>query len=691
VIDAKLRKIDRMRHRLERCADATRAIPAFIGELPAYVFSNDGLADDFNLSHWKLRKRSTISRYRPLELGEDVRRMSPSLRLQTRVLFAFQNPTPLISDYIRHQFSVEGQQLRAFAQQMRLETDAHELRQIPTVLASHRDSLVARIKQCSLGGTRTGRHAHVSPADSLRHTREGSDALLSALAESKAKITSEQIDFEFEKYFYQIVGPHLFDVFAEPEADRVVAQKCALFAETTPEQFGIPMRLIEGSHRPLFQIPIDKLRQLGSCDVTPTTKLIVAFQAIEALLQELNERSGVRAGVDDFTDPLQYCCVKANIPAAISHVRFISAMTRSRLQESAFWSHFITLQLVLEHLHSIDLNTEILSSSGNIHELVSVSRARVPSTFELDDSFDSSLPLIADVFTEFPPGLVGLSDPIAVDGFKAFAVPAWWGQPRHPFSIIMVRAPDSDPVILRAASLSEGLLGVRLAASLAHPPGFELSPVHVRQGVVNATTFESLPPGLSLVPITSGNLELERDEIDLKVRFVLVDSLPGRESIEEHIEAVQEQYGLTAQDPHELLRILSERVSRCLKKLGLLSLQHPGNVIDWKVLAGLVNFQHRIRDDEKISEHLSPQLLDTLEQFTSNWESALITASFGYFQRPPPEAWQLTVILIQALHGLSITGVIDEATVREAKKVIQHVLETSAISEGIRAVLNAVI
>jgi hypothetical protein len=239
VIDAKLNKLEHMRYRLECCADCSNSIEDFLIRMPEFVFSNEGLADDFDLSHWKLRKKSTLARYFPRELSEDVRRFSPSVRLQARVLFAFQNPTPLISDYVRHQFSPEGQQLRAFAAKMRTESDSHTLRQIPSVLEAHRDALLARIKQADQGGGRGGSRAHVSPADSLRHTREGSDALLAALADSKAKITTQQIDCEFEKYFFQIVGAHVFEVFAEPDADRVAAERFRRFANTTPAQFGM--------------------------------------------------------------------------------------------------------------------------------------------------------------------------------------------------------------------------------------------------------------------------------------------------------------------------------------------------------------------------------------------------------------------------------------------------------------------
>jgi hypothetical protein len=606
--------------------------------------------------------------------------------MQSRVLFAIDNGAPLLTDYTRHQFSPEGQSLRAFAQRMRVETDPHELGKIPLFLERTRDSFLARLRRNDAPSPSPSRARKLSPADSLRHTSEGASALLNMLAGTASRPTVEQIDFAFECYFFDLVGPHVFEMFRERQADAVVSQKCSLFESVSAEQYGISGRLLQGGE--VFRQPVEHLRQFGQA-VTPTAKLITAYRAVETLLQEINDKTGTRAGVDDFTNPLQFCCLKANIESAISQIRFIASLTKRRLMGTAFWSHFVTLQLVLEHIAALDIDDEIqeaITSSASVGQLVSPFRGSGPPRSVFD-----GVTLVAESFERLPVGLLEVGDPFPVAGFKAFVVVSWKTRPNYPFSVLVVRTEnEADVVMMRVALFSDGIAGVKLTAMLSHPPDLQLSPVVTNDGVVHATTIEALPNGFRAIPIQSGSFDEERGEIDLKCRFALVDGLCGSESVEQHIQAIREQYEIEGKE--DVIRLLAKRAADCLKDLGLLVSGHEGKEIDWKVLAGLANFAHRVSEDEVVGcDRLTPRLLAGLEDYVKGWKKALTAAPFGYPAGTPSEFWRLTASLLQACCGLPLTEAMDEMTVKEAKKLIGSMLDQEGIRGGTRATLSNVL
>jgi hypothetical protein len=616
-------------------------------------------------------------------------------------MFAVDNGTPLIIQYLSHPFSAEGHNLRGFSQQMRLEIDAQELRQIPKYLEEQRDLLVARLKNRTQAYAPVAEAADLSPGDSLRHTREGASALFATLSDTQNPVTTEQIDLGCEQYFFSLIGSHVFDVFREREADAAVARKCALFADVRPEQFNVPPKLCENPGH-VFRRSIERLIDFATNCQTPTTKLVAAYRAVESLLQEINDATGIRAGVDDFTDPLQFCCLKANIPDAISQIRFVSAMTRRRVMHSAFWSHFVALQLVVEHILALEITPELSSAVGsgsNLSPYMSVTRSRFNttrgpaarlrvSTFDSDEALGSDLPLIADIFPQLPNGIASLSDPFPVVGFRAFVVVSRLYRPSYPFSTLLIETGDqADVVMLRSLVVSGDLAGVRLAASLAHPRDIDLVPVQTRDGVVNTTTLEKVPRDLSLIPIESGNLLDELDVVKLKAKFLIVSGLDGSESLERLHRATEDLYEIQCHDPNRLLGIIAGRVCGCLTKLGLLTKNHPGDEIDWAVLAGLASFQQRLADaGSQPCDRLSPGLLRALEEYTKDWEAALITPAFGYDGDAQPELWQFTTSLIQAYAGISITGFMDEATRKSARRVIRWVLD-HGLANPVRSVL----
>jgi hypothetical protein len=352
---------------------------------------------------------------------------------------------------------------------------------------------------------------------------------------------------------------------------------------------------------------------------------------------------------------------------------------------SAFWSHFITLQLVVEHILAIELTPELTSAIGarqNLSPLISVSRSTLhaghvrPSSFDSDEAANPDVPLIADCFLQLPDGVAGLSDPFQIVGFRAFAVVSWMFRPGYPFSVLLVHTEDSsDVVTVRSVFVAEDVTGVRLTASLAHPPDIPLTAFQTRDGVVYAATRDRIPPDFAIIPITSGDFQSELEMVSLKSRFVIMTELMGAETLETMQQVTEELYHIQCHDPGRLIGLVAGRTCECLVKLGLLRRDHPRDELDWAVLAGLNGFQQRLTDGQSPPcERLCPGLLQTLEEYTTEWEAALLCPVFGYLADSPADLWQFTTSLIQAYKGLSITGWMDQSTVKFARSLIQWVL-----------------
>ena len=279
-----------------------------------------------------------------------------------------------------------------------------------------------------------------------------------------------------------------------------------------------------------------------------------------------------------------------------------------------------------------------------------------------------------------------------ISGFKAYVVPSWKVRPGNLFSVLIVKTGrEEDTIVVRSVEFGNDGMGIRSAALLAHPPGVDLFPEPTPAGVVNAVDVTDIPKSLRLIPVVSGDLEREQADINLKTRFMMVNSLEGHRSLAEHHHLTEDIYGEECDDASELLDRISMRVCKCLASLGLLPAHHSQRRIDWKVISGLRSFLRRCSEDDCSCEYLTPELLKRVEDYLRNWQNALLVTSFGYLVDVARDPWRLTVGLIQAYNNLSVTLKLDEATARAARKLISYILQQGKASDSARSILSKVL
>ena len=687
--DAKYMKIGHLKSLLLPCAEKASSFESLLEGISSVVTSNDAISDDFLCEHWKLEKRSQLGRFWP-DSPVNVSKLPPMDRIQVMVKASIDNACELLDKYLNHPLSVEGQNIRRFTEEVIEHVSDCDLKRIPPFLEEQKKLLAARIHEFG----QAPRIAE-SVSDMSQPSQEGLAALTAALVDQKPPVSTEDVYYSMEQYFYHMIGDRIFARLEDRDADEELAKRCQSLSQLAPDQI-LDQALCGGQ---IFDGVVELLRQVH-VHATPTAKLVTCYKAVEELVSTIHKHTGKRPGIEDTMNPLQYCCILADIPQAASQMRFIGTMNRCRMDNTVFWHRFSMVRLALENIVGLELNDALqqeISSNKDVSEFVSISRKsfltrRFPTSKQATDVENCpQVTLIADVFRDKPAGIESISEPIVIKGFKTYVVPNWKSRPGAVFSVLLVRTDcEDDTAVVRSVEFANNEDGLRTAAALIHPPGVELMPVKTPSGIVNATTKANVPPGMRLIPVVSGDVEREEPDLNMKIRFMMVNSLEGYRGLAEHHRVTEDLYGESSDDSAELLDRISMRTCQSLESLGLLTAKHPKRRIDWRVLAALKAFVRRYPGEDSFCDHLTRDLLWQLEDYARSWQNALQVTSFGYLVDAPRESWRLTAGLIQAYSSKSLTFKLDEQTVEVSQKIIRFVLQ-QPVGESTRAVLSKVL
>ena len=675
--DAKCAKIDHIKSLLLPFAEQVGNFEALLNGMLSVATSNEAISSSFLCAHRRLEKLSILSRSCP----KKPLKLPPTDQVQVRTIEAIENGSEPILSYLRLPDSFEGQKIRTFAEDVIEHIHDYDLSRIPVFLIEQRKSLMSRVQ------------SFTASESSATTVPENAETALAALVNSPSCCYSDAIDCAFEDYFYHMVGDHVFSRVEESDCDKEFAVRCGKLSAVTPNQLNLPVSSIE-----LFSNVVSLLRELASSP-TPTSKLVTCYKAVKELLEVIHRQTGKRPTIEDALEPLQFCCILANPPKAFSQLRFIAAMKRRKFENTSFWHLFSVLQLVIDNILSLQIDDTVLESSGNLESVLSVNNKcflskrfgmeRFASLDEMATYPDFTL--VPDVFPEIPTGITSLSDPVVVTGFKCYVVPDWRARPGSLFSVLVVKTDcEEDSIVVRRVEFSNDVTGLRSAMSLVHPPFVDVKPVQTAFGIVHATVRSKIPTDLRVIPVVSGDVEKEEADINLKVRFMMVNSLEGYKSLAEHHRVTEDLYGESSDDSAELLDRICMRTCQSLESLGLLPAKHGKRRIDWRVLAALRNFTRRFTGEDERCDCLTPELLWKLEEYLRNWQNALQVTSFGYLVDAPRDSWRLTAGLIQVYSDESLTFKLDERTVHVAKKLVRYLLQQS-IGDSTKTALSKVL
>ena len=648
----------------------------------------------FKLEHWiNTKKQADLrinppSSFSPKELS--IPSITSSMKSQLRYIHADESQMPIIQEYLIQPNSNEGNQIRAFAARIKKEGNKDMFSQIPAFIEEQRKSLINTIKGWHVTKKNKETDDSISPFDALRHTEIGAATLLSALVGAKDKLTAEFIELAMEKYFYSLCGHCIFEKIKNNEVDQSIEGKCIFLSKLSLTQFNMDASLAKYGTS-LFKKTIILIKDIAT-RTNPTSKLITLYRAIEALLQEIFDKTGMRPGVDDFTDPLQYCCVQANIPNLKTQVDFINLLVKPKVMQSAFGAHFITFNLVVSNLIDLNIGDALMNEindNANIAQMISVAKnAPTPSKFSVDDDFISSIPLVLGGFPDNVPGVNFIGEAVPIHGYKSYVIPSLlFSFSALTHAIVVPSGNQEDVVLMYPVVTKEDQQGQRVNDLVLYPPNIRTKLVPCEEGIIVTLDNPSDDIKQEMIPIQTADIENSYEEYSIIAQYMQIDGLPGSLSLEEHHTGTEKIYGVHCDNDKELIAMVVKPLIESLVTLGFMKKQEP--IVNIHLINAIKRYKEcfpnsKQTDGKLLSFELYKQIIGTVEL----WKKAFMTKSFGL---SPDVDWRVGVSIIQFINGIPITGILDQKTMKLSRKTFAISKEIDELTEDDINVINTVL